>query len=634
MRLSAGDRGEVIRMEDVVFTLNNIVDDIAKMYAGTSDNSSLDDLPMEVVATQLSLVQNESKEEVNLFTRPDSPTLSEPPLSAKSTGNSDSEDCTSLYSASGGPSPTSSGFTTPSSSPTLLTFLNDKDTMNSDRDLSLVPGDIQPGTHVTLECSPEPDTERTSVTETSPSDAAPISILEIPSIKLEPNSNLEPLLWAPSLSFDSNPLTSLGSWLSSEQGGIEIIYQTSASSSVFLATSSNHMPGVNPPHLTKVPPRLPPRPRPRDSPPHLPALRSPTLQFTPKLDQNEDWDTGSQKEQTELGAAHLMRQRQWARMTITHASSLAEPQSLPPCRPVDKYLEWGSYSSPSASPPRKRNLGAMGRRVHVGPRMLPRGDWDPDRRGGAIDRWNSREALRRDRIRTYEDGEQDPRPKVKPIVPLRINTSRVYKKGSDSECDSDIHQKAEGEDDAPVSSSSGTSSAQDNETAQQVHITTEDDQDTIRLCVKDGKRVRSGPTISPNSGLQSKSESPGSTATSSASGPPVDDPNAMRWCVKNGVRVSSQARALDPNPESEAGSGVGAPKSTEGVSVVSGSPQTTAPIDQKRPCIECSYAPKKRSPLSRTLLPVSPATMRFQLRAPGDVVTVGRARRKFASMMF
>ncbi|KAG8756418.1 hypothetical protein FRC11_005343 [Ceratobasidium sp. 423] len=437
MRLSAGDRSEVIRMEDVVFTLNKIVDDIANMYADSSDHSLLDDSPMEVDATQLGPARNESKEEANLSARPDSPTLSEPPLSARSTGSSDSEDCSSLYSASGGPSPTSSGFTTPSSSPTSLTFINDRDTIDSDRDLSPVPDDVQPGTHFPLERSPGMDTENTSVTETSPSDITPISILEIPSIKLEPSPGLKPFLWTPSLSFDPNLLTSSGSSPSPEQDGIEIIYQTSASPPVFLATPSDHMPGVSPPYLTKVIPSLPPRLR--DSPPHLLALRSPILQFTPRLDQNEDWDTGSQTKWNKLGAAHL------------------------------------------------------------------------------------------------------PKP-----------------------------------------------------------------------------------------------DSPGSSATSSVSDLPVDgDPSAMRWCVRNGARVSSQVRAPDPNPKSEAGSIVDAPKSTtEGTLVVSGSPQATVPVDQKRPDFERPYAPKKRSPLSRTLLPVSSATMRFQLRTPGDVLSVGKARRKFASMIF
>ncbi|CAE6530632.1 unnamed protein product [Rhizoctonia solani] len=130
MRLSTSDQSEfeTVRMEDVVFTLNNIVDDISRMYAGSFDDVSLDDSPMEIDIKQLSSVENKSQQEINPSARPDSPTLSEPPTSARSTASSDSEDTVSLYSASLGPSPVSSGFTTPSSSPTSLTFITDKDT--------------------------------------------------------------------------------------------------------------------------------------------------------------------------------------------------------------------------------------------------------------------------------------------------------------------------------------------------------------------------------------------------------------------------------------------------------------------------------------------------------------------------
>ncbi|KDN51017.1 hypothetical protein RSAG8_00646, partial [Rhizoctonia solani AG-8 WAC10335] len=360
----------------------------------------------------------------------------------------------------------------------------------------------------------------------------------VPVIKLEPSSNPGRFSWMPSLAIDSDSLIITGSDYSPslEQGGIEIIYQTSASPPVFLATPSDPMPGACPPHPTMAPPRLPPRPtHPRDSPPHLLALRLPTSLPTPRLDQNEEWDTGSQMKRNELGAAHLVQQRQWARMTITYASSLAEPQDLASCRPVDKYLEWGSYSYASslAEPQDLASCRPVDKYLEWGSYSssltLPRGDWDPERRGGAIDRWNNRETLRRERTRAYENAEQGSRRKLKPIVPLDAT------KDSGTEC-----EKAAGEGDAPVSPPYETGSTQGDEEMQQERGTAERNQDTMRLCVKDGKRVLSSTRISaPNSdsGSQSKSESSGSVATASTPGPPVDgDPNTMRWCVKNGYQ--------------------------------------------------------------------------------------------------
>ncbi|CAE6520212.1 unnamed protein product [Rhizoctonia solani] len=621
MRLSTGDQNETIRMEDVVFTLNNIVDDISKVYAGSFDDVLLDSSPMEIDSNQLD-PKSESQQELNPPTRPDSPTHSEPPISARSTASSDSEDTPSLYSPSSGSSCASTGFRTPSLSPTSRTFVTDKDTINldpvsmhpfaADGNWPLVSGIVQNETGPLLDFAHRVDT--------------------VPVIKSESISNSNLVPWKPSLAADSNSFTGLGSSPSSGWGGVEIIYQTSTSSPVFLSAPSDPMPGVNPLHLTRVP-KLPPRPRhPQGSPPHLPALRSPTSPSTPRLDQNEDWDTGSYMTPNELGAAHLVRQRQYARMTITHASLLAEPQDIPPCRPVDKYVEWGSYSPSSISPPRKRILGAISRRVHIGPRMLPRGEWDPERKGGLIDRWNYREALRRERTRTYEDTEQDSRRKLKPVVPLWINTSGDYGKGSDTKC-----EDATG-DDVSVSPAHGEGSTLGNEDFKQEHGIVEGNQDTMRLCVKDGERVLSNTSAnaSSNSRPQSKPESSGTAETTLVLEHSVDaTPDTMRWCVKNGVRVPSPAK--NPTPDSktelETSTGIVVPVDVE-AHIAPRNPQNTALFDQKRTNAGRPYAPKKRSPLSRTLLPVSSATMRFQLRTPGDVLSVGRARRKFASMLF
>ncbi|CAE6427876.1 unnamed protein product [Rhizoctonia solani] len=529
MRLSTGDQGETVRMEDVVFTLNNIVDDIFKIYAGSSNNALLNDCPMEVDPDQLGS-EDEIQQDINILVRPDSPTCSEPPMSARSTSSSDSEDTLSLYSPSLGHSPASSGFTTPSSSPTSLTFIDDKDTTDPD----------------------------------------PVSIHPLVGV----DGNLSPM---------------------ANNAQIEV------------CNPLEHAPGMNRIATTTY------------APTRLAATSSGfTIAYF-----------------TIYSKALSKRRRQWARMTIIYASSLAEPQDLPPSRPVDKYLEWGSYSPSSIGPPRKRMQGAMGRRVHIGPRTLPRGEWDPERKGGTIDRWNNMEVLRRERTRPHEDTKQASRRKLKPVVPLWINTSVDHGKESGTEC-----ERQTNEDDLPASSH-GIGSTRGNEEIKQERSPTKGDQDTMRLCVKNGKRVSSGTPIdalNSDSGSQSNSDNSGSTAAVSILELPVnDDPNAMRWCVKNGVRVSSQTGNPTAYLDSKLGdsSGIDAQRlASGGAPVAPGSVQNTVSLDQKRPDVECPYVPKKRSPLSRTLLPVSSATMRFQLRTPGDVLRVGKARRKFASMMF
>ncbi|CAE6398016.1 unnamed protein product [Rhizoctonia solani] len=451
-------------MEDVVFTLNNIVDDIARMYADSADHEdtqSVDSL-MDVDTIQ-KLARNECEGKINLSTRSDPSHSPEPPLSAKSDGGSDSEDDISLYSASLGPSPTSSGFTTPSLSPMSFTFVTNKDLVHPDvapirfneGPPSMAHNNIPPGTPAPPERSPLTGYEL-AVLGTDPSNLAPALTLDIPRIGLELNLDSKPPLWTPSLSVHSSLSSNSGSSLLSGQDGLDIIYQTSGRPNVSLTAPRDHMPGVSPPHLAKAPP-LPPRPpHPRDPPPHLPALRSPTIQSAPRLDQNQDWTTDPRTGRDELGAEHLARQREWARLTIIHASSLAEPRDLPPCRPVDKYLAWGSYSPCSISPPRKRILGAMGRRVHVGPRMLPCGDWDPERRGGAIDRWNSREALRKERMRAPE-AEKEPKSRSKPAVPLRINTSGGFNGSSGIGYHTREEVEGEGDEPDPLLSEVGSS---------------------------------------------------------------------------------------------------------------------------------------------------------------------------------
>ncbi|KAJ1308703.1 hypothetical protein OPQ81_004394 [Rhizoctonia solani] len=561
MRLSTRGKSDTIRMEDVT-PLTTV-------------------RPWRSVLLGSTLVKKKEKKEFNAFAQPDPPSLSEPPLSAKSSGNSDSED-------------------DPSPSLTSHTFITHKDAVDPDtgvdRARPFTPSSVQPSAHAPGSRSPEISTKITGPLEPNPSDMAATSILEIPRINLEPEFDSKPFLWTPSLSLDSESVTHSDPSLSSEQSSIGIIYQTGNGPPVFLASPADRMPGIRPPHLTMAPPRLPPLPTLACDPPsHLPALRSPTLRSTPRLDQNEEWDTASRVKRNELGGAYLVKQRQWARMTITYASSLAEPQSLPPCRPVDKYIAWNSSSTPSVSSPRKRSLGALGRRVHIGPRMLPHGDWDPERRGGVIDHWNSRETLRRERVKPYGEVEQEPKRKLKPIVPLKIDTSRDCRKGGGPECE--IYRKVEDEDD-----------------------TTEKRQDAMYLCVKDGKRVLSGALTSApgsDSDPHSQSENSGNPVSSTTSSSLVGDPNTMRWCVKNGVRVSSRARTpvADPNSKLEASPSARAPKPAHGeTSVAPGCSEATFSFNQRRFDAECPYAPKKRSPLSEAL-------------------SVGKARR-FAFMMF
>ncbi|KAF8759952.1 hypothetical protein RHS01_01846 [Rhizoctonia solani] len=436
-------------MEDVVFTLNNILDDITRMYADSTDsnhahsvNSPMGDDP------RVGSNGDRFDEKMNSLTPPDS---SRPPLSIRSGGGSDSEDNLSLCSDSLESSPTSSGFTTPSLSPTSLTFVTDKDTVHLDqapsfplaeanKGLPLVtPGNIL-SRPTTQEHSSQADSEL-EVLETDPSEVAPILALE-----------------------------------SSRQHDAGIIYQTNTRPMTPVTTPRDHMPGVSPPHLAKAP-RLPPR------------------SLHPRSTKTKTGTRTHERAESSSGCDHLMRQREWARLTITHASSLAEPKDLPPYRPVDKYLAWGSYSSCSVSPPRKRILGAMGRRVHIGPRMLPRGDWDPERRGGAIDRWNNREIMRRERMRTYE-AEQEPKAEPEQGVEREGNAPAHLLSQSRF-----VERENEGE--------------KGNEGKAMEH-------DEMRLCVKNGKRF-----------VQFNEY-----CTLPVSDSLVDaDSDAMRWCVKNGARI-------------------------------------------------------------------------------------------------
>ncbi|CEL59607.1 hypothetical protein RSOLAG1IB_03540 [Rhizoctonia solani AG-1 IB] len=593
-------------MEDVVFTLNNIVDDIARMYAdATSRNDTkLVDSLMDVDIAQKS-TESEHKGRIDFLTRSDPLHSPEPPLSARSDKNSEFEGDTSLYSASLEPSPTSSRFTTPPLSPASFASVTGGDSRNLDVAGShppakvdqTVPSAAPDGILFDMPNLPERSlqTDGKSVLLESPGSlfgAAPFPTPKVPSSGLELNSDSK-LLRAPNLFAQSSLISCSDSSVMSARDGVEIIYQTSVA-------PGGHMPGVSPPHLTKAP-RLPPRPiHPRDSPPHLPALRPPSSQFTPRLGQNEDWTAKSLTRLMDLGAEHLVKQRGWARVTITHASSLAEPRDLPPCRPVDKYLAWRSYSSHSISPPRKRILGAMGRRVHIGPRMLARGDWDPDRRGGTIDRWNNREGLRRERTRASET-EKEFRSILKPVVPLSINTSRDF--------------------------SDGLGITHQTEEVKQECRTAEEDRDAMRLCVRNGRRVSSGPVPeAPGFDSELSAESLGSLVTSSVPSPPMDaDPHTMRWCVKNGALVLPQPKisVVDSGSKPEAGPVIDSTYRPAGIPTVSESLDTTLP-----------YVPKKRSPLYSTLLPISPTTMGFQPHTLGEALGAVRPRRKFASMIF
>ncbi|QRW16081.1 hypothetical protein RhiXN_04082 [Rhizoctonia solani] len=577
-------------MEDVVFTLNNILDDITRMYADSTDSNhahSVNSPRVTMCDPRVGSNGDRFDEKMNSLTPPDS---SRPPLSIRSGGGSDSEDNLSLCSDSLESSPTSSGFTTPSLSPSSLTFVTDKDTVHLDqapsfplaeanKGLPLVtPGNIL-SRPTTQEHSSQADSEL-EVLETDPSEVAPILALEVSNIGLEFNYNKKSCLWTPCVS-DGSPSPSLSFSQSSRQHDAGIIYQTCTRPMTPVTTPRDHMPGVSPPHLAKAP-RLPPRSlHPREPPPHLPALRSHTLQSAPKLHQNEDWNTDSRTGRVELGGAdHLMRQREWARLTITHASSLAEPKDLPPYRPVDKYLAWGSYSSCSVSPPRKRILGAMGRRVHIGPRMLPRGDWDPERRGGAIDRWNNREIMRRERMRTYE-AEQEPK--------------------RDTGCQPE--QGVEREGNAPAHLLSQSRFVERENEGEKGNEGKAMEHDEMRLCVKNGKRVASG-SLDEALASGSRSLSEGSTSTVSL---PVSD-----------SLVDADSDTMRCGPDIDAANPL-----TEGV------PAAPVHLDTELP-----YIPKKKSPLRKFLLPTSPTTAKFQLWTPGDSLNVGRARRKFASMMF
>jgi hypothetical protein len=380
----------------------------------------------------------------------------------------------------------------------------------------------------------------------------------------------------------------------SEPDALNIIYQTSLHSSSqitdhepLLTSAINPMPGICPPHLTMAPPRLSPRPpTARDAPPHLPALCSPNLLSAPKLDQNEEWTTDSQLDPTcpDLWAVHLAKQRQWARMTITYAASLTEPENLPPYRPVEQFLDLNSRTSVSISPPRRRILGALGRRVHVGPKILPRGDWNPDKRGGVLDHWKNGDAQQSNKMKTYGNVEANPGPKSRHSLGLRIRTTRA---ANDEDANHEDSKTKDQDRTSHASKHSNPAQMTDPKETEEEQMTKKDPSG-MRWCVKDGIRVP----------------------------PPVADENLS---AKPDSGASDSSLVIEPAP-----AGMYVPRTTVPSSQAEFTPELVQPPTK--------YVPKRKSPLSRASI-APPAAVRFRLMAPA-ASSFSNTRRKFTSMTF
>ncbi|KAG8747392.1 hypothetical protein FRC10_001063 [Ceratobasidium sp. 414] len=362
-----------VRVEDVVYTLNNILDDIGWIYADTPNSSFMEGVLHPA-------------------------TMSAPP--AEDLGSDSDSSSLESRSTSPNPSPASSGFTSPSTSPTPSGFLfGENEGTPPDR------GDVgQPvvratgSSDVQLHTS-QPDPPELNLanvdrlSSSHPTTLLPSSLAATSEFGLPSSSNQYSdlsLNFLPELQFD--PLC----FPSREKGDSNTTHKApDFTNAQFIngsespqASNIKHMPGISPLHLTVAPPRLPPRPSSIytsacNASAYIPALRSPALPSTPNLEQSQHWTNWQrgQAEGREVSATYLVRQRQRVRMTITRAASLPEPRDLPVYRPQSHHLD----SYPLAGPLRSRT-GAYNRRVNVAPRVLGKSWWDPWRKGGILDR--------------------------------------------------------------------------------------------------------------------------------------------------------------------------------------------------------------------------------------------------------
>lgn len=247
--------------------------------------------------------------------------------------------------------------------------------------------------------------------------------------------------------------------------------------------------------------------------------------------------------------------------------------------------------------------------------MLPRGEWDPERRGGVLDHWRIR-THRRERVRVYEE--------VEPKSRLNLG----FKVAAADEDELAVEASLDSNDTSLLHLLQGN-----NPEGAEEERRTEDDPNAMRLCVKDGKCIPLGLSSSLGNGSESVAESDEATPNPTTRQSENNDPQAMRWCIKNGVRVSPSPKAQqEPNQDT-------APMLLDPPQITVLASQTVISPEPIRTSEK--HAPKTRSPLSRTfMIPSATVRLRSLIHGPGDtspggsMASVGRARRKFTSMMF
>ncbi|KAG9091799.1 hypothetical protein FRC06_000376 [Ceratobasidium sp. 370] len=509
-------------------------------------------------------------------------------------------------STSPNPSPASSGFTSPSTSPTASTFL-----VSGDDGTPLGQVEFSIGSVHRPSFSP-PTMRFPSSLAASPEFGFPSSSSQYSNL----SSNFLPELQFDALGFPSQEKSdSRTTYEAPHFANAQFI-----SGSESPQTSSvKHMPGISPPHLTMTPPGLPPRPTPIhtsacDPPVHIPALRSPTLPPTPNLVQSQQWTNqqSGQAEGQEVSATHLVRQRQRARMMLTRAASLPEPRNLPVYRPQAHHL----YSYPLAGPPRSRT-GAYSRRVNVAPRVLGKTWWDPWRKGGVLDR--AALADNRRKLRTLEEALREER-------------------------------ALEAADEAEGQLTGGTKSGDatvPNGQAEDEEGIKESENDEVPLASQETEDAEQGGSYTTRARAQDEALLMTTLIASL-------DPNS---CPSPGSIDDTLVQGLCPDKSTAQNSDTMQVYIEDGVMVTPPVKQAiitsdTAPEDGTAPCCLVStkdaaiiqsgerpskYVPRSKSPLNQSFVAPPPIT---RLHIPSvhevgaEVLSAGRAWRKFTSMMF
>ncbi|QRV87410.1 hypothetical protein RhiJN_15428 [Ceratobasidium sp. AG-Ba] len=427
------DIGGSVRTEDVVHALNNVMDDITRMYADvdTPDASS------PTGTTTLNQGRQSNMEGLKTAEAPH-------PLSSQfEDSDMDTNSSISSCSTSPDPSPTSSKFTSPATSPTASGFLVVEPEETSVRRNNEPCTDIQvvdDGSLKSLDSLVNTSWLGLEGFNGHSSEA---------SIKVFPRS-----LAAGSDQCASHTIGRRSTiWQEQDKSGTTHDPPRYTKSRVVhiiegpLNSGLQHMPVASLPHSTLPSPKhigilASTGTNPNDSASLIPALRSPTLPSTPKLEQSPEWDglelRGRPKD-LDTPATYLVRQRQRARIAIARAASLPEPKSQPVFKPMLHHL----YSYPLANP--KTRMGAYSRRIKMVPRVLYTEWWQPYRRGGVIEKSVTAE---RRRIQIREETLQKERArKAISETDVLMSEEQTYSIGANPKVDEDADIQEEFETD-------------------------------------------------------------------------------------------------------------------------------------------------------------------------------------------